>query len=86
MRVNDDGQLVVPRDVCRMLGFDDEAEIVAEVEGDCLRLRKAVVAPAGARSRGDAFVDRISGRGSVPWTTDEIMELTRGESDLFPHR
>lgn len=74
MRVTEEGQVTIPKDLRDEFGIGAGTEIEFGREGDLLVLRKS----AGQPSRGRALVERLGGRGDVAMTTDEIMALTRG--------
>lgn len=77
MLMNTKGQVTVPAEIRNRLGWvpGDEFEMV-EVEGE-VRLR---LKPSN-ETRGERFVRSISGRGtaSMDKSTDELMEMLRGE-------
>ena len=82
MRLTTKGQVTIPQAIRDKLGLMPFTEVVFDVVGDSVRIRKA----SGDRGRGRAIVDRL--RGAAPagrrgtgaaMTTDEIMALTRGE-------
>ena len=75
MRVTEKGQVTIPVEIRQQLGIVPETEVVFEVVGDEVRMRKA----AGRQRRGRDLVGRLRGRGSVQMSTEEIMALTRGE-------
>lgn len=75
MRVTEKGQVTIPKDLRDDFGIGAGTEIEFVREGDLLVLRKSAI----DRSRGRALVERLSGRGDVVMTTDEIMALTRGQ-------
>jgi AbrB family looped-hinge helix DNA binding protein len=75
VRITSKGQVTIPQQVRRELGLEpgDEVEIV-------VRDGVATIVPAeGPSGRGRRIVDALLGRGDVELSTDEIMELTRGE-------
>jgi antitoxin PrlF len=74
MRMTSKGQATIPQEIREQLGLLPNCEVVFEVDGDSVRLRKA---PA-TRARGQALIARLRGRGTARLTTDEIMALTRG--------
>lgn len=74
MRVTSKGQVTIPLAIREAAGLLPESEVVFELRGGKVFLRKA----PGSPSRGEHVVRRLHGRGSVRMTTDEIMALTRG--------
>lgn len=77
MRLTSKGQVTIPLEIREALGLLPQTEVEFEIDGDAVRIRKA---RRPARSRGDVIVEHIRGRGTVKMTTDEIMQLLRGEN------
>lgn len=76
MRLTEKGQVTIPIRVREELGLRPGDEVEFEVVDGTARLTRA----AGQRSRGQRLVDQLlNARADVPMSTDEIMELTRGE-------
>ena len=78
LRITSKGQVTIPIELRHRLGLVPETEVEFELDGDALRIRKAV-ATRGV-SRGAAVVAHLRGRGDVRMTTDEILALTRGKA------
>ncbi len=74
MKVTSKGQVTIPQAIRDRLGLLPETEVVFEVTGNAVRLRKA----PGASRRGAAVVARLKGRSRSRLTTDQILALTRG--------
>ncbi len=74
MRITPKGQVTIPLEIRERLGLLPDTEVVFEVAGNAVKVRKA----AGSSRRGDAVVARLKGRSRSRLTTDEIMKLTRG--------
>ncbi len=74
MRITSKGQVTIPLEIRERLGLLPETEVVFEVVGSAVRVRKA----PGASRRGAAIVARLKGRGRSRLTTDQILALTRG--------
>ena len=74
MRVTEKGQVTIPKDLREACGIGTGTEVVFELSGDVIVLRKVI----GGPPRGRQLADRLRGRGDVRMTTDEIMALTRG--------
>jgi len=76
MRITSKGQVTIPIEIREQFGFLPHSEVEFVIEGDQVVVRKAT-------SSGESFADRLirhmSGAGTGDMTTDEIMELTRGE-------
>jgi AbrB family looped-hinge helix DNA binding protein len=76
VRITSKGQVTIPMEIREKLGLLPETEVEFELDGDSVRIRKAV----GGRglTRGQALVAHLRGRATRRITTDEIMRLTRG--------
>ncbi|MGW1678025.1 AbrB/MazE/SpoVT family DNA-binding domain-containing protein [Saccharopolyspora sp. NPDC002376] len=75
MKMTEKGQVTIPVDLRRELGLRPGDQIEIRLEGDALILTRDHSVP----SRGQRMVDLLRGSGHGEMTTDEIMELTRGE-------
>lgn len=75
MRITSKGQVTIPQAIREKAGLMPETEVEFEFDGRSVRIVK--VASRKGRSRGQALVDRLKGKGDVKMTTDEIMALTR---------
>ena len=75
MRITSKGQVTIPQEIREKLGLLPHTEIVFEVDGTAVRIRKVGKREAG---RGHRLVERMRGRADVRMSTDEIMALTRG--------
>ncbi|MDA3646514.1 AbrB/MazE/SpoVT family DNA-binding domain-containing protein [Saccharopolyspora indica] len=73
--MNEEEQVTIPADQRQELGLRPGSRIEITLAGDALILTHA--RPASARGKRIVELLRGSGRGEM--TTDEIMELTRGE-------
>ena len=76
MRITSKGQVTIPIEIREELGLLPHTEVVFEVEGDAMRLRKA---DEQSNGRGERLVRRLRGTADVEMTTDEILALTRGD-------
>jgi len=74
MRMTSKGQVTIPQEIRERLGLLPNCEVEFELDGDSVRIRKA----RGTRTRGEALIARLRGRGTTRLTTDQIMALTRG--------
>jgi AbrB family looped-hinge helix DNA binding protein len=74
MRITSKGQVTIPLEIRERLGLLPDTEVVFEVAGSAVRLRKA----PGVSRRGAAVVARLKGRSRSRLTTDQILALTRG--------
>ncbi|MDR7300979.1 AbrB/MazE/SpoVT family DNA-binding domain-containing protein [Haloactinomyces albus] len=75
MRMTEKGQVTIPIEMREQLGLMPGDEIEFHQEGDAVVLKRGRSTP----SRGRRMVDLLRGSGDTEMTTDEIMELTRGE-------
>ena len=76
MRITTKGQVTIPIDLRERFGLLPHTEVEFVADGKALRLIKK----RGAAGRGKAIVEHMRGHpGTSGMSTDEIMELTRGE-------
>jgi AbrB family looped-hinge helix DNA binding protein len=73
MRLTSKGQVTIPIEIRERLGLRPDTEVSFDVVGDSVRIRKR----GGTHGRGRRLVARMSGKGSVRMTTEEILALTR---------
>lgn len=74
MKVTENGQVTIPKDLRDALGIGAGTEVELERRKDTIVIRKSDRAPG----RGRQLAERLRGRGDVAMTTDEIMAHTRG--------
>lgn len=77
MRITSKGQVTIPVELRERAGLLPNTEVVFELDGKAVRIRKAKT--AGRETRGSAAVARLRGRASARMSTDEIMALIRGD-------
>jgi AbrB family looped-hinge helix DNA binding protein len=75
VKITTKGQVTIPQHIRERLGLLPNTEVEFEIRADAVLLRKA----HGSQHRGRALVAHMRGRADSGLTTDEIMELTRGE-------
>lgn len=75
MRLNSKGQVTIPAELRHRHGFHEGDEVDVVEEGD----RLTIVKRAEGESRGQRLVRQMRGRAGPGPTTDELMELLRGE-------
>jgi len=75
MRITSKGQVTIPVDVRRQLGLREGDDVQFIVDGNTARIVRA----ERDESPGRRLAARLRGRGSSGMSTDEIMELLRGE-------
>ena len=82
MRVTSKGQVTIPKQIRRRQGIRVGSEVEFVEKGDSIVVTKA--APRTRRvEKGDdefaAYLDRVTGIVDIGMTTDEFMQLLRGE-------
>ena len=75
MRLNSKGQVTIPADLRQRHGFHEGDEVDVIEDGDTLR----IVRRETGETRGTRLVRRMRGRATTRQSTDELMELLRGE-------
>ncbi|KAB1155667.1 AbrB/MazE/SpoVT family DNA-binding domain-containing protein [Micromonospora sp. AMSO12t] len=79
MKLNSKGQVTIPAALRARHGLHEGDEVDVVEEGGALR----IVRVSGAETRGQRLVRHMRGRGGAKQTTgmstDELMELLRGE-------
>jgi AbrB family looped-hinge helix DNA binding protein len=75
MRVNSKGQVTIPAPLREKHGLREGDEVNVVEDGATLR----IVSAEPDDTPGQRLVRRMRGRGSRAMTTDEIMDLLRGE-------
>ena len=74
MLITSKGQITIPKEFRDALGLLPHTHVEFEQIGDELRVRKAKQ-PA----RGKRLLDTMRGKSTLSMSTDDIMQLTRGE-------
>ncbi|HEX6746680.1 MAG TPA: AbrB/MazE/SpoVT family DNA-binding domain-containing protein [Longimicrobium sp.] len=77
MKITSKGQVTIPQHIREQLGLLPHTEVEWELRDGIAILQKA---RKGGERRGRALIEHTRGRGTIRMSTDEIMELTRGES------
>ena len=79
MKLNSKGQVTIPAPLRAKHGLHEGDEVEVIEEGNVLR----IVRVDGALTRGQRLVSHLRGRGTARetqgMTTDQLMELLRGE-------
>jgi len=75
MRLNSKGQVTIPADLREKCGLHPGDEVDVIEEDGVLRIVRRV----GDASRGQRLARRMRGSAAPGMSTDEIMELLRGE-------
>jgi AbrB family looped-hinge helix DNA binding protein len=75
MRLNSKGQVTIPAPLRERYGLHEGDEVEVVEDGDTLRIVRA----AGSPTRGQRLVRRMRGRATTTMSTDELLDLLRGE-------
>jgi len=75
MKLNSKGQVTIPAELRHKHGFAEGDEVNVIEDGDTLR----IVHAHAATSRGERSVARMRRTATTTMSTDELMELLRGE-------
>jgi AbrB family looped-hinge helix DNA binding protein len=75
MRLNSKGQVTIPAPLRQRHGLHEGDEVDVVEDGATLR----IVRVKDSSSRGERLVQRMRGRASTTMSTDQLLELLRGE-------
>lgn len=75
MRMNSKGQVTIPAEIREELGLRPGDEVDVLMEDGALRILRR----HGSPTRGQRAASRLRGTAKTEMSTDEIMELLRGE-------
>jgi AbrB family looped-hinge helix DNA binding protein len=75
VRINSKGQVTIPAELRQKYNLHEGDEVEVVEEGDVLR----IVRPREGETRGRRMVAAMRGKATTTMTTDELMELLRGE-------
>jgi AbrB family looped-hinge helix DNA binding protein len=75
MRLNSKGQVTIPAELRRKHHLHEGDEVTVIEAADGLR----IVRVAEAESRGERLVREMRGRATSAMSTEELMELLRGD-------
>jgi len=75
MRLNSKGQVTIPAALRERHGLHEGDEVDVIEDGNTLRIIRVRESP----TRGQRLVHRMRGRASTSLSTDQLMELLRGE-------
>jgi bifunctional DNA-binding transcriptional regulator/antitoxin component of YhaV-PrlF toxin-antitoxin module len=80
MKISRSGQITIPRELQERFGFlpDTEVELIPE-KGGLKLVRPGHDAKTPTLMSGKDLIEHMRGRGTGRLSTDEIMEITRGE-------
>lgn len=75
MRLNSKGQVTIPAELRQKYNLHEGDEVEVVDDGDALR----IVRPREGETRGQRVVAAMRGKATTTMSTDELMELLRGE-------
>jgi AbrB family looped-hinge helix DNA binding protein len=75
VKLNSKGQVTIPADLRHKHGFTEGDDVEVIEDGETLR----IVHARGGASRGERLVARMRGTATTKMSTDQLMELLRGE-------
>lgn len=75
MRLNSKGQVTIPADLRRKHHLHEGDEVEVLEDGATLR----IVRVKSSRSRGERLARGMRGKATTTMSTDELMDLLRGE-------
>jgi AbrB family looped-hinge helix DNA binding protein len=75
MRINSKGQITIPKVIRERAGLLPGTEVDFLCEGDVVKIVPRTHKP---KISGAQVVEHLRGRGSLKYTTDQIMKMTRG--------
>jgi AbrB family looped-hinge helix DNA binding protein len=75
MKLNSKGQVTIPADLRHRHGFAEGDDVDVVEDGNTLR----IVHRTDGETRGARIVNRLRGRATTGLSTDELMDLLRGE-------
>jgi AbrB family looped-hinge helix DNA binding protein len=75
MKLNSKGQVTIPAALRERHGLHEGDEVDVIEDGNTLR----IIRTEASHSRGERLVHRMRGRASTTMSTDQLMELLRGE-------
>jgi AbrB family looped-hinge helix DNA binding protein len=75
MRLNSKGQVTIPAALRARYGLHEGDEVEVIEDGSTLRIVRAKASP----TRGQRLVARMRGRATTTKSTEQLLELLRGE-------
>jgi AbrB family looped-hinge helix DNA binding protein len=75
MRLNSKGQVTIPARLRERHGLHEGDEVDVIEDGETLR----IVRTEGSPTRGQRLVHKMRGRAPTTMSTDQLLELLRGE-------
>lgn len=75
MRIDSQGQITIPSEIQEQLGLEPGTEVQLEVSNSALLIR-----PVRPARSGMELIESLRGKASAQFSTDQTMDLTRGDS------
>lgn len=75
MKITSKGQVTIPKEIREKAGLLPGTEVEFVLNGKSALIQKQ----SSSRRRGRRLLRALVGKGDVNMTTDQIMELTRGD-------
>ncbi|MDQ3424044.1 MAG: AbrB/MazE/SpoVT family DNA-binding domain-containing protein [Actinomycetota bacterium] len=75
MRLNSKGQVTIPAPLRERYGLSEGDEVDVIAEGNVLR----IVRVEGSQTRGQRLVRGMRGRATTTLSTDQLLDLLRGD-------
>ena len=75
MRINSKGQVTIPAHLRERSGLHEGDEVDVIEDGGSLRIVRA----QASQTRGQRLTARMRGRATTTLSTDELLEMLRGE-------
>jgi AbrB family looped-hinge helix DNA binding protein len=75
MKINSKGQVTIPAHLRASAGLHEGDEVDVIDDGGSLRIVRA----AASQTRGQRLTARMRGRATTTMSTDELLEMLRGE-------
>lgn len=76
MKITSKGQVTIPLEIRKKMGLLPHTEVEFRIKGNAVQLIKKENSPT---SRGKRLTEVMRGKATVNMSTDEIMDVTRGE-------
>jgi antitoxin PrlF len=73
------GQVTIPKRIRETLGLGPGSQVEFDVDEQGRIIIRKASGKAKERPRGRDRFDRVRGRATVKWRTDELMRLLRGD-------